>query len=87
MTALALTAAMVAGMAAPAYAGIYYIGDGNITITKDEKGAVYVKHANSKDPDKGDLDNGEITIKGGKIGRGTRLNSSHKVQSRMPSSA
>ena len=66
MTALALTAAMVAGMAAPAYADVYYIGDGNITITKDEKGAVYVKHANSKDPDKGDLDNGEITIKGGK---------------------
>ena len=66
MTALALTAAMVAGMAAPAYADVYYIGDGNITITKDEKGAVYVKHANSKDPDKCDLDNGEITIKGGK---------------------
>ena len=66
VTALALTAAMVAGMAAPAYADVYYIGDGNITITKDEKGAVYVKHANSKDPDKGDLDNGEITIKGGK---------------------
>lgn len=57
---------MVAGMAAPAYADVYYIGDGNITITKDEKGDVYVKHANSKDPDKGDLDNGEITIKGGK---------------------
>ena len=33
---------------------------------KTKKGAVYVKHANSKDPDKGDLDNGEITIKGGK---------------------
>ena len=66
VTALALTAAMVAGMAAPAYADVYYIGDGNITITKDEKGAVYDKHANSKDPDKGDLDNGEITIKGGK---------------------
>ena len=38
VTALALTAAMVAGMAAPAYAGTYYIGDGNITITKDESG-------------------------------------------------
>lgn len=57
---------MVAGMAAPAYAGIYYIGDGNITITKDEKGDVYVKHANSTDKTKGDLDKGEITIKGGK---------------------
>lgn len=66
VTALALTAAMVAGMAAPAYAGIYYIGDGNITITKDEKGDVYVKHANSTDKTKGDLDKGEITIKGGK---------------------
>ena len=65
MTALALTAAMVAGMAAPAYADVYYIGDGNITITKDESGT-YVKHANSKDKTKGDLDNGEITIKGGK---------------------
>ena len=48
VTALALTAAMVAGMAAPAYADVYYIGDGNITITKDESGT-YVKHANSKD--------------------------------------
>ena len=38
VTALALTAAMVAGMAAPAYADVYYIGDGNITITKDENG-------------------------------------------------
>ena len=56
---------MVAGMAAPAYADVYYIGDGNITITKDESGT-YVKHANSKDKTKGDLDNGEITIKGGK---------------------
>ena len=57
---------MVAGMAAPAYADVYYIGDGNITITKDEKGDVYVKHANSTDKTKGDLDKGEITIKGGK---------------------
>ena len=43
VTALALTAAMVAGMAAPAYAGTYYIGDGDITITKDEKGDVYLQ--------------------------------------------
>ena len=63
VTALALTAAMVAGMAAPAYADVYYIDKGNITITKDEKGDVYVKHANSKDKTKGDLDNGEITIR------------------------
>ena len=40
VTALALTAAMVAGMAAPAYAGTYYIGDGDITITKDEHGDI-----------------------------------------------
>lgn len=66
VTALALTAAMVAGMAAPAYAGTYYIGDGDITITKDEKGDVYVKHADNKDKSKGDVDNGDIIIKGGK---------------------
>ena len=63
MTALALTAAMVAGMAAPAYADVYYIGDGNITITKDESGT-YVKHSGN---DTATKDNdGEITIKGGK---------------------
>lgn len=66
VTALALTAAMVAGMAAPAYAGTYYIGDGDITITKNEKGDVYVKHADNKDKSKGDVDNGDIIIKGGK---------------------
>ena len=65
VTALALTAAMVAGMAAPAYAGTYYIGDGDITITKDEKGDVYVKHADNKDKSNGDVDNGDIIIKGG----------------------
>ena len=57
---------MVAGMAAPAYAGTYYIGDGDITITKDEKGDVYVKHADNKDKSNGDVDNGDIIIKGGK---------------------
>lgn len=63
VTALALTAAMVAGMAAPAYADVYYIGDGNITITKDESGT-YVKHSGN---DTATKDNdGEITIKGGK---------------------
>ena len=64
VTALALTAAMVAGMAAPAYADIYYIGDGNITITKDEHGDIYVKHSKNTDATKdGD---GNIIIKGGK---------------------
>jgi len=54
---------MVAGMAAPAYADVYYIGDGNITITKDESGT-YVKHSGN---DTATKDNdGEITIKGGK---------------------
>ena len=67
VTALALTAAMVAGMAAPAYAGTYYIGDGDITITKDAEGKTYVKQGNNSSNDgKGDLDTGEITIKGGK---------------------
>ena len=66
VTALALTAAMVAGMAAPAYADTYYIGDGNITITKDTDGKTYVKHSNSTDKVKGDEDDGEIIIKGGK---------------------
>ena len=61
VTALALTAAMVAGMAAPAYAGTYYIGDGNITITKDEKGT----HVQQGGTTKTDTDD-EITIKGGK---------------------
>ena len=61
VTALALTAAMVAGMAAPAYAGTYYIGDGNITITKDENGT----HVQQGGTTKTDTDD-EITIKGGK---------------------
>lgn len=60
VTALALTAAMVAGMAAPAYADVYYIGDGNITITKDEKGT-QVQQGNST---KNDTDR-DIVIKGG----------------------
>ena len=66
VTVLALTAAMVAGMAAPAYADTYYIDKGDITVTKDEKGDVYVKHADNKDKSKGDVDNGDIIIKGGK---------------------
>lgn len=66
VTALALTAAMVAGMAAPAYAGTYYIGDGNITITKDENGTYVKQGNNSSNNGKGDLDNTDIVIKGGK---------------------
>lgn len=60
VTALALTAAMVAGMAAPAYADVYYIGDGDITITKDENGT-QVQQGNST---KNDTDR-DIVIKGG----------------------
>ena len=66
VTALALTAAMVAGMAAPAYADTYYIGDGDITITKDETGT-QVKQGNNT---KTDTD-GNIIIKGGKNPEGT----------------
>ena len=68
VTALALTAAMVAGMAAPAYADTYYIGDGNITITKDENGDVYVKHSGKTygQDSLGDKDmDGNVIIKGG----------------------
>ena len=66
VTALALTAAMVAGMAAPAYAGTYYIGDGDITITKDAEGKTYVKHSGkSYENSLGDEDNTDIIIKGG----------------------
>ena len=61
VTALALTAAMVAGMAAPAYADTYYIGDGDITITKDETGT-QVKQGNNTTTDT----DGNIIIKGGK---------------------
>lgn len=66
VTALALTAAMVAGMAAPAYADVYYIGDGNITITKDESGT----HVQQGGTTKLDTDD-EITIKGGKRSENT----------------
>lgn len=70
VTALALTAAMVAGMAAPAYAGTYYIDNngGDITVTKDAEGNVYVKRSNKTyDADSlGDKDeDGNVTIKGG----------------------
>ena len=70
MTALALTAAMVAGMAAPAYAGTYYIDNngGDITVTKDTDGTVYVKRS-KKDYDPGSLgdkdEDGNVIIKGG----------------------
>ena len=63
VTALALTAAMVAGMAAPAYADVYYIGDGDITVTKDESGT-YVKHSGNATATKDN--DGKIVIKGGK---------------------
>ena len=70
VTALALTAAMVAGMAAPAYAGTYYIDNngGDITVTKDTDGIVYVKRS-KKDYEPGSLgdqdEDGNVIIKGG----------------------
>ena len=87
VTALALTAAMVAGMAAPAYAGTYYIGDGDITITKDEKGDVYVKHADNKDKSKGDVDNGDIIIKGGKRSEDTTAPGGSSSESGTPATS
>lgn len=87
VTALALTAAMVAGMAAPAYAGTYYIGDGDITITKDEKGDVYVKHADNKDKSNGDVDNGDIIIKGGKRSEDTTDPVSNSSKSSTPANS
>ena len=68
VTALALTAAMVAGMAAPAYADTYYIGDGDITVTKDKSGT-YVKHSGNPTATKDS--NGNIIIKGSKNPEGT----------------
>ena len=72
VTALALTAAMVAGMAAPAYAGTYYIDNngGDITVTKDKSGT-YVKHSGNPTATK-DSD-GNIIIKGGKRSEDTTL--------------
>ena len=63
LTVRALTAAMVAGLAAPAYADTYYIGDGDITVTKDESGT-YVKHSGNTTATKDN--DGKVIIKGGK---------------------
>lgn len=81
MTALALTAAMVAGMAAPAYADVYYIGDGNITITKDESGT-YVKHSGNPTATKDN--DGKIVIKGGKRSEDTPASGSGSSEGTTP---
>lgn len=62
--ALALSVALSAAM--PASAGTYYIGEGNITVTVTEEGETYVKHSGKENYENefGDLDNGDITIKG-----------------------
>lgn len=72
---------MVAGMAAPAYADVYYIGDGNITITKDESGT-YVKHSGN---DTATKDNdGKIVIKGGKRSEDTPASGSGSSEGTTP---
>lgn len=62
--ALALSMALSAAM--PASAGIYYIDKGDITVTVTEDGTTYVKHSGKENYENefGDLDNGDITIKG-----------------------
>lgn len=62
--ALALSVALSAAM--PASAGTYYIDKGDITVTVTEDGTTYVKHSGKENYENefGDLDNGDITIKG-----------------------
>ena len=52
MAALSITVSL----AAPAFADIYYIDDGDITITKDEHGQTVQQNGTTKD------DSGEIII-------------------------
>ena len=87
VTALALTAAMVAGMAAPAYAGTYYIGDGDITITKDESGTYVKQGNNSSNNGKGDKDNTDIVIKGGKRSEDTTAPGGGSSESGTPATS
>ena len=72
---------MVAGMAAPAYADVYYIGDGNITITKDESGT-YVKHSGNPTATKDN--DGKIVIKGGKRSEDTPASGSGSSEGTTP---
>lgn len=62
--ALALSVALSAAM--PASAGTYYIDKGDITVTVTKDGTTYVKHSGKENYENefGDLDNGDITIKG-----------------------
>lgn len=64
VAALALSMALSAAM--PASAGTYYIDKGDITVTVTKDGTTYVKHSGKENYENefGDLDNGDITIKG-----------------------
>ena len=67
--AAALALSMALSAAAPAaLAKEYDISKGDITVTVTEEGYTYVKHSDKKQYDNefGDLDNGDIVIKGGK---------------------
>ena len=60
--ALALTAAIMTGAAFPAFADIYYIGDGNIEVTQTEEG-IFVKRPGQSE---GQRDvSGDVVIRGG----------------------
>lgn len=64
--AAALALSMALSVAMPASAGTYYIDKGDITVTVTEDGTTYVKHSGKENYENefGDLDNGDITIKG-----------------------
>ena len=53
---------IVTSIAAPAFAGTYYMANGNLSIRQDENGKVYVKSGDTDE--KEDLD-GEVVIRGG----------------------
>ena len=54
---------IVTSIAAPAFAGTYYMGNGNLSIRQDENGKVYVKSGDTGE-EKEDTD-GEVIICGG----------------------
>ena len=51
---------IVTSIAAPAFAGTYYMANGNLSIRQDENGKVYVKSGDTDE--KEDLD-GEVVIR------------------------
>ena len=52
---------IITSIAAPAFAGTYYMDNGDLTVRMDEEGKVYVKSGNEEKLD----EDGEVTIKGG----------------------